>query len=235
MKNIFKLFLTVFTVAVTMVACKKNDYFVGGTLHNAKVNLTTYDFLKNNKDKLFDTLLILVDKAGIKDKINQPGISFFAPTNYSINAYFLKKTLQVQKSNPSKRYTLDTLIKYDLDVFKDSINVYIAPKTINYDNLTEKGTLYATAKTGVNCVVSFEATNDPNLGYNANSTNRPQLMYYTFLLKPITSPFVASEIPPSDGIRNRIQTSGIETTTGMVHVLENAKPDGTGHVLFFKK
>ena len=229
MKHILKTILALFTVAVLMAACKKDSYFVGGTLHNAKVNLTTYDFLKGNKDRLFDTLIILIDKAEIKDKINQPGVSFFAPTNYAIRSFFANKTAKIQRVNPLKRYNLDSLIKYDLNVFKDSMNVYIVPKIINYNNLTENGTLYNTAKAGANAVVSFEYTTDPFLGFNPNSTNKPQIMYYTYLLKPLIAPIVASDISPTDGVRLRVQTSGIETTTGMVHVLENA------HILFFQK
>jgi len=229
MKNIFKTLFAVLALAVMISACKKDDYFVGGTLHNAKVNMTTYDYLKSNSSKLFDTLLILVDKAGLKDKINQSGASFFAPTNYAIRNYLSYKTSLIQVKDPTKRYTLDSLIKYDLSHFTDSINVYLIPKKIEYANMTNDGTLYATSKTGVNAVVSFEYTDDPKLGYNSNSANRPQIMYYTFLIKPITPPIVASEIAATDGTRVKVQTSGIETNNGMLHVLAN------DHLLYFTR
>ena len=229
MKNIFKTLFAVLALAIAISACKKDDYFVGGTLHNAKVNMTTYDYLKSNSSRLFDTLLILVDKAGLKDKINQQGASFFAPTNYAIRNYLAFKTTQVQVKDPTKRYTLDSLIKYDLGHFTDSINVYIVPNKIEYANMTNDGTLYATAKAGVNVVVSFEYTNDPKMGYNSNSANKPQIMYYTRLLKPLSPPIVASEILPADGTRVRVQTSGIETNNGMLHVLAN------DHVLYFTR
>ena len=71
MKKIYNTLFVLVAAGLFFSACKKDDYFVGGTLHNAKVNMTTYDFLKSNNRGLFDTLLLLVDKAGIKDKINK--------------------------------------------------------------------------------------------------------------------------------------------------------------------
>ncbi|RZK59464.1 MAG: hypothetical protein EOO91_05225 [Pedobacter sp.] len=234
MKKI-KILLAFVVLALVIASCKHDDYFVGGTLHNAKVNMTTYDYLKSNKDQLFDTLLLIVDKTGTKDKINQAGATFFAPTDYSIKAYLLNKTLEAQRKDPTKRYTIDTLIKYDLSHFTDSVNVYIIPSKVEAAALNDKGTLFQTAKSTVKSVVSFEYTDDPNLGYNPNSANRPQIMYYTFLKKTLTPPIVASEISSSDGVRTRVQTSGIETTTGMLHVLENGKTDRTGHILYFSQ
>ena len=121
------------------------------------------------------------------------------------------------------------MLKYDLDKFKDSINVYSVPARIDFANLTNDGTLYSTAKPGVSAVASFEYTDNKDLGYNSNSANKPQIMYYTFLRKAIATPFVAADISPNDGTRVRIQTSGIETTNGMLHVLSN------DHVLYFTK
>src|ERR1700743_1590536 len=121
MKNIIKYMAVAIVMAIVFNGCKKNDYIVGGKLESTTTPLTTYDYLKNNRFKMFDTLLMLVDKAGLKDVINQKGITFYAPTDYAIDNYLLKRTLEVQNSDPFKKYTIDTLIKYDLNGFKDSL------------------------------------------------------------------------------------------------------------------
>lgn len=229
MKKIYNIGLVLLAVVIYFSSCKRDDYFVGGTLHNAKVNVSTYDFLKNNDRALFDTLLLLVDKAGIKDKINQAGVTFFAPTDYSIRSYCEYRSLQVQKVDPFKKWTVDSIIKYELTRFADSINVYMIPKKVSYNEVTANGKMFDTQKAGSKCVVSYEPTSDASLGYNSNSTVLPKVMYFNYLYKPLAEPFVASEIPNTTGARTLVQTSGVETTTGIVHVLSN------GHRLFFAR
>src|ERR1700759_321909 len=140
MKNIFKLIIVIAIANIILASCKK-DYIIGGKLESTTTNLTTYDYLKSNRFKMFDTLLMLVDKAGLKDVINQKGITFYAPTDFSINKYLQKKTLEAQVIDPFAKYTIDTLIKYDLATFADSIKTYIIPKTITYASLTFNGVI----------------------------------------------------------------------------------------------
>ncbi len=45
-----------------------------GSLHNPKFEGTTYDYLKTNP--LFDTLVLLIDKTGLKEEINAAGGTF---------------------------------------------------------------------------------------------------------------------------------------------------------------
>ncbi len=228
-KLFFRVLLPVSLSIVLFASCKKNDYLSGGTLHTAKVNMSTYDYLKGNSAGLFDTLLLLVDKANLKDKINQPGVTFFAPTDYAINLYLNKRAAEEQNIDPFRRWTIDSMIKYELPKFTDSLNIYFVPGALTYDKLTENGTLYPTQKAGTNCVVSFEETRDPALGYNPNISNIPRIVYFTFLFHSIAPPIVANEISSNDGKHERVQTSGIESTTGMIQVLNNQ------HTLFFRK
>lgn len=229
MKNIYTALLVLLAATLFFSACKKDDYFVGGTLHNAKVNMTTYDFLKSNNRGLFDTLLLLVDKAGIKDQINKPDITFFAPTDYSIASYCAYRSLQIQKIDPFKRWTVDSIIKYELPRFADSINVYMLPAKVSYNELTENGKLYNTQKAGSQAVVSYESTDEVSLGYNENSSVYPRVVYFNYLYKTLDGPIVAPEIPSTSGARTLVQTSGVESTTGIVHVLVNT------HRLFFAR
>lgn len=229
MRKISKYTFVFIVVAVLFMACKKNDYFIGGTLHNSKVNMSTYDYLKSNAHGLFDTLLLLVDKAGLKDKINQQGTTFFAPTDYSINNYLLARSKEEQNIDPARVWTIDSVFAYEMDKMTDSLNIYLTNSTLTYDKLTEDGTIYETQKTGAQAVVSYEKTLDPNLGYNPNVNTVPQIVWYTFLWEPLTPPFKAQDITTDQGTRERVQTSGIETTNGIIHVLNN------DHKLLFRK
>lgn len=229
MKHLIKITAALLVIAIVFTSCKRDDYLIGGTLHNPKVNATTYDYLKSNSMGLFDTLLLLVDKAGVKEKINKAGISFFAPTDYAITNYLNKRVKEEQNIDPNRKWTIDSMIRYELPKFADSIDTYIINEALTYDKLTGNGAIYPTQKAGINSVVSYEETRDPNLGYNPNVSTIPRIVYYTMLLQPLTPPIVASEITSDEGVRTRVQTSGIETNTGILHVLNN------GHSLFFRK
>lgn len=204
-------------ILVLVISCKKQDYITGGQKSNPVSNQTTYDYLKGNSMHLFDTLLLLVDAAGLKDSINQTGITFFAPTDYSIDLYFEERTLAAQKIDPNGEYSLDTMLKYDLGRLKDSLKMYIIHQSLTFSMLTQDGTEYPTGLPGDSAVVSYETTEDPNLGYSSLVSNVPQLLYFTQMWYPA----------PAAGVHTLCQTSGIQTTTGMLDVLTNS------HVLFF--
>lgn len=99
MKKIVLNIVLLVGVIIAISSCKKNDHFIGGELHNPKINMTTYDWMKSNKYGVFDTVLMLIDKAGVKEKINAPGITFFAPTDYDVDNYVQVRTKLVQKSD----------------------------------------------------------------------------------------------------------------------------------------
>jgi hypothetical protein len=208
-------------------SCKKQDYITGGQVSNPKVNMTTYDYLKANSLHQFDTLLLLIDAAGLKDTINEPGITFFAPTDHAIDNYLAARTAIVQNIDPFQKYTIDTLMKYDLQRVKDSMLLYIVHQQLPFSSLTNGGALYHTGLSGDSVLVSYEYTKDPNQGYSTYVSNVPQVVYFTQLWGTPPVPIDAPDIPTNVGVHTLCQTSGIQTTTGMLDVLEN------GHTLFF--
>lgn len=227
MKKKILYFIFCSLTAFLLFSCKKDNYLIGGALNVAKVNETTYDYLKNNPQHLFDTLIMLIDDAGLKDRINQPGITFFAPTDYSIDNYLYYKTVQAQNVDIYAKYTIDTLIKYDLTTFKDSIETYIVHTPLNFNNLTPKGTEFLTGLDTTYSVVSYEPTHDPYLGYYSAVNTPPSIVYYTLLNHQIKGTFDSQKFTTADGAKTRVQTFGILTTTGTLGVL------GNEHVLYF--
>lgn len=215
-------------LVLAVASCKQDDYFVGGDLHDPNVPYSTYDFLANNDRGLFDTLLMLVDASGMKEEINKAGITFFAPTDYSIKNYVAARTAIEQNIDPFRMWTVDSIMKYELPQFADSLRMYIVPETVTYDDLdlNGEGVLYQTSNSDY-VGITYEETNDPALGYNPNSSHFPRIMYYNYLKIPSgTEPDLGPGASLSF-IRTRVQTSGVISTTGRVNVLEN------GHRLFF--
>lgn len=219
------------TIAMALMAgiasCKKDDYLSGGTINNPKVNMTTYDYLKNNSLHQFDSLLLIIDKAGVKDLVNQQGITFFAPTNAAVLAYLNLRTVQLQKVDPEAKYTLDTLFKYDLPRMADSMRMYMINQRLTYDKLTADGVKYATQLPGDTAVIAFIPTNNPLLGYFDEISTVPQILTYIQLWYPLPDPFKAADIPTSKATASICQTSCVQTSTGVLNAL------GTGNALFF--
>ena len=94
-------------VCILVTSCKKDKHLTGGSTHNPKVNLSTYDYLKTNP--LFDTLVQLIDRAGLKEEVNS-AVTFFAPTDYSIRDLVLRRTdtIQIRNNNENLKYTIDS-------------------------------------------------------------------------------------------------------------------------------
>ena len=69
MKRFTTLVILLLCGIVLVTSCKKNDYLTDDGIHNAKTPLNTYDYLKSNQYKLFDTFLLVIDKFGLKDEL----------------------------------------------------------------------------------------------------------------------------------------------------------------------
>lgn len=217
MKKTFILAVTAL-LFITSYSCKKS-YTIGGSLHVARVNMTTYDYLKTNH--LFDTLVIMIDKMGLKDEVNSSA-TFFAVTNYSIHNYVLAKQgyLQVTHNNENLVYTFDSL---DLPSLKDTLRSYMFHDTITRDNLSQLGKLHK-ANDGETRLVQLLPTTDYT---NQNIfTTDPQYIYLTKMLPLPGSPLPTdstglAQLQPQQLLQTLCQTTGILTNTGVLHVLNN--------------
>ena len=232
-KNLF-ITLTTFLIGLLLwSSCKKKDYITGGTTEdvNKYKNTTTYDVL--NANPLYDTLVQLIDAAGLKDKINEQGTTFFAPSDYSIYGYLNKRTIYVQQNiNQDEQFGLDSLKYYlqnNINGTKDSMLLYLVHTSLPFSALNNTGSLYPTELTGDTVAVSYEYTKDPALGYNPVVSSQPQVVYFTQLWYhyDLSDANPAGDITPDIGIHTLCKTSGIITQNGIMNALENS------HVLFF--
>lgn len=209
-------------VSIILFSCKK-DYTIGGSVHDPHVNMTTYDYLKTNH--LFDTIVLLIDKTGLKEEVNASG-TFFAITNYALDNYIDKKRDVARLTDPNVKFDYDSL---DINALKDSLRAYMFKDQITLDKATKTGKFY-TANDGERRLIQGIPTTE-----NTNSGVFTQYPVILYLTKVIPKP--GSPVPPDESglpgltsdqfLQTRCQTTGIITTTGILHVLNN------GHVFTY--
>jgi hypothetical protein len=205
-------------VAVVLFSCKK-EYTIGGSLHDPHVNMTTYDYLKTNP--LFDTVVLMIDKTGLKEEVNATG-TFFAITDYALTNYIsLRQELErTRRVDPNYIFTFDSL---DFGVMRDSLRAYLFKDLIPLDKATKTGKLYKANDGELRLVQGI-----PSTDYTDGSvfTQYPVYLYLTKLIAkpghpvPVTDADLANTIP-EQYLQTRCQTTGILTTNGILHVLNN--------------
>jgi hypothetical protein len=197
-----------------LAACKKDNYLVdeGNTNLERIRKMSTYDFLKESK--VLDTVVMLIDRAGMKDEINGD-ITFFSPTNFGVTNFLAQQTRALQRkyNNENIKFTLDSLttdsIKFYLrrHIFKSVIDKKAMSYTKkSFTNINNEGNYFLLLEKYYIDVSGIRST-----------TNRIQIRRVFGL---------ADEDVP-EGTENRepdfyayVQTSEVRTATGMVHVLE---------------
>lgn len=215
MKHIFYLLLFVICAA----SCTNDDYLIDGGTANPNVNMTTYDYLKSNH--LFDTVVMMIDIAGLKDKVNAAG-TFYVPTNYVIGNYIAAELELRKKLDAEAVYTFDSIPRAEFD----SLQMYMFSERLTRDSLVKEGNVY-TSIGGREIKLSKE----PEEAYQDDLVIKPEYLYFA---KKVGKKFDSYEDIINGNVtssekdeRVLIQTSGIITTTGVVHVLQNK------HTLFF--
>jgi hypothetical protein len=201
------------------VACRKS-YTIGGSTFVAQVDMSTYDYLKTNH--LFDTLVMMIDKTGLKDELNHSG-TFFAFTNYSIRRYVeaKKADLRIIRNDENMPYSFDSL---NLVALKDSLRCYMFADRFTRDNITRNG-LWRQSRDGEYRLMQLIPTTDYT---NQNVfTTAPQYIYFTKIIAlpghPVPAdPTQLGSIVDEQRLENVCQTTGILTTTGVLHVLANS-------------
>lgn len=233
MKKIFFINLVVFGIAALMLNACKKDYITGGSPEdvNAFKDSTTYDVLLHNSN--YDTLVQVIDAAGLEEKINQQGTTFFAPSDVSIYNYLNARTIFVQENyDENAQFGLDSLKYYlqnNVGGIRDSLLMYLVAKPLTYSSLNKNGTIYPTMLPGDSVIVSYEVTTDSKLGYTDLVSQAPQVVYFTQLWYhfDLGGGNTASDVPDNVGVRNLVKTSGILTKNGVLNLLDNS------NLLFF--
>ena len=209
---------------VFLVSCKKNTFITDGGVSKPNVNMTTYDYLNSNPS--FSSLVHLIDKAGLKDSVNG-NTTFFAVNNYGVDAWVSAKKQKriVALNNENISFTIDSIPPA---YYRDSLLTYMFNGRITRDNLTVSGQLYD-SKLGpipnVHYEIKLRRVTDQYTDYldHVDFVNFTKVIASRddLALDPTTIPKLEQDASYD------CQTSGIITTTGIVHVLDGF------HRLFF--
>ncbi len=240
MKKFLPLYICI--AAILLVSCKKN-YIIGGTPENANAYATTltYDVLKAIPQ--YDTLIMLIDTAGLKDQVNKQGTTFFVPSNYSILNYLQAKTIFEQGVNPYAQFGLDSLIYYivnNINGTRDSLMMYFVGQSLPNSALTPDGVQYPTGLAGDIVDISYQYSKSTSTGYGIYTTNGafsgsgtnlissvPQIVTFTQLWGSVPPNTPISQISTTVGIQTIVKSSNIKTANGYIEALDNS------HTLFF--
>lgn len=216
MNRSYKIVLPVICAFVIGVSCTKKDYLTDSGVHSAVTPLNNYDYLKQNSWKLFDTLILVIDRFNLKEEFNN-STTVFAPTDYSI-AKFMTDRLNEKLATSSKaEYTLDSLFKY---ATVDSIRQYMFKEKLTLAELQEDQTLELRSIGGTTMGV-FKELQRANQ-YTTQSNNPTHLLYLVRVRGALDIPGVVPPVGEAD-TRVLCQTTGILTSGGtkVLHALNN--------------
>lgn len=216
--------LLILVMAGSLVSCNKDSYKNDGGTHNPKVNMTTYDYLKSKPQ--FSSLVHLIDRAGLKEAVNANNITFFACTNYSVDEFvkarYNRRAIELNDENII--YTLDSLPQQEI---KDSLKMYMFTGDLGRDKLTTTGKTYQ-SQLGVIPNVSFYIKLRRTQDYSSYIDHVDYINFTKVIGTRDETVLDPSTIPQQErDMSYDCQTTGIITTTGIIHVMSNY------HRLFF--
>ncbi|RXF72422.1 hypothetical protein [Arcticibacter tournemirensis] len=202
------------SLVLHLSSCESDDYINDGGTADAHVNMSTYDFLASNPK--FDSLVAIIDRAGMKDLVNSD-ITFFASTNYSVVNYVAAKKQKkiIETGNENISFGISNISVAELD----SLKIYMFGGAINRDQMVTAGRYY-TSKFGNipnnRFMIKLRRTND-----YSSYLDFVDYVNFTKVIGTLDSDEPQGTVIPS-GLADQsydCQTSGIITTTGIIHVL----------------
>jgi hypothetical protein len=197
-------YIAILIVLFSMYSCSNDDYLKDGGLANQNVGMSTYDFLKSNKQ--LDTLALLIQKAGMIEVVNAKSTTLFAPNNLSIKNYI--KYMKDQEDN--QNYGIKDIPVEDLKVM---LGGYIFDQSLDRSKLVKEGKVYTTHN-GEERLLSLE----PFEQYKDQLDQFPEYVYYTIKKGAVWDPTDAID----DDIKTVVRTSNLISSNGVIHVLQGS-------------
>lgn len=191
-------------VLFSLYSCSNDDYLIDGGLADQNVGMSTYDFLKSNKQ--LDTLALLIQKADMIDVVNAKSATLFAPNNLSIKKYIY----HMKDIEDNQDYGINDIPVADL---KEMLGGYIFDQSLDRGKLVKEGKVYI-AHNGEERLLSLEPVEE----YKGQLDQFPEYVYYTFKGGTDWDPTDAID----DDVKTVVRTSNLISTNGVVHVLQGS-------------
>lgn len=213
--------LLIIGALVFFSSCKK-DYTDNGGVSDAHVNMTTYDYLKSKP--IFSSLVTLIDRGGFKDKING-NTTFFATTNYGVDEYLkaMKNIRAIELGDENITYTLDSIPMFRVD----SLQTYMFDGALGRDKLSVKGAFFPSLYGDIPDV-RFKLWLNRSFAYGSYVDYVDYVVYSKVIGTDDSQEPDINAVPEAEKDKSvTVQSSGIITTNGVVHILDGY------HRLFF--
>lgn len=211
--NILFLFFGLFY----LTSCESDDYMNDGGKTQRFVDMTTYDFLKQHGK--FDSLVKIIDRAGLKDVVNEQNTTFFACTDYSVAPYVSVKKQQriIELGNENINFGINDISLSELD----SLKMYLFDGAFIREYLTTEDK-YFTSKLGNIDNVRFRIKLRRANNYSS-WLDYVDYLNFTRVVGSLDSELPDGYIvlPNEEDLSYDCQTSDIITTTGVINVLSD--------------
>ncbi|MFB5945246.1 fasciclin domain-containing protein [Albibacterium profundi] len=205
------IFLILFVSSIIVTACNKQDYYLDSGTHNGKYDGTVYEYL-NAKPAYFDTLMKVIDVAGMKEVLENEEITFFAPPSSSI--YKSVRSLNQYLRNDGKD-TVSELSQIKSEVWQEMLSLYIFKGKYMLKDYAQVDTLDLEAFGGQG--FTSYGGRSMNIGVIYNDAGGVKYAGYRQLWLSYISDFSK---PKGSLINIPIASSNIEPTNGAIHVLQ---------------
>lgn len=225
MRERYIFLLMAITVLMAMASCENDDYANDGGKSQRYVDLTTYDFLKTHGK--FDSLVAIIDRAGLKDMVNEPNTTLYASTDYSVTPYVQAKKQKriIETGNENIKFGINDISMRELD----SLKMYMFDGAHIREYLT-RDNKYFTSKFGVINNTRFLVKLRRVIEYT-DYVDYVDYVNFTRVIGELDSDLAPGSIilPQEVDMSYDCQTAGIITKTGVVNVLID------GHRLMFNR
>jgi hypothetical protein len=203
--------IVILIILLGLYSCSNNDYLVDGGVASQNLNMSTYDFLKSNKQ--LDTLALLIKRADMIDVVNAKSTTLFAPNNLSIKRYVNAIWNVKLQLDPKATFTVNDIPVAELKVM---LGNYIFDQTLDRSKLVKAGNIYIT-HSGEERLLSLE----PVAQYTGQLDGFPEYVYYTFKIGANWDPTdaISSDVKEADK-KTVVRTSNLLSTNGVIHVLQ---------------
>jgi len=191
-----------------LVHCSDNSYLQDGGTSNPHYDGTVLDYL-NSRPDYFTKLVEIIHLTGMEDVFTDSTITFFAPTDYSIDKSltFLNSYLYHAGND-----TVSDLSQISADVWKNYLTLYLIHDKYLLKDIPQMDTT-AMNVYGGQAYVSYNGR-PMNIGVVYHDENGVKYAGYRQLFYSYIYDFTTNDL-----INAHVATSDIQPTNGVVHVL----------------
>jgi len=191
------------------LSCQDESYLHDGGKGHAEFDGTVLDFLRSRPD-YFQELVEVIEYAGMEDVFQSDEITFFAPTDWSIDESM--ESLNYYWYNLQGRDSVTSISQIKPEVWRELLSLYIVKDRYLAKDIPQMDTIAMDAYPG-QAYVSYNGLS-MNIGLVYHDANGIKYAGYRQLLYSYVNNFVEKDMTHA-----YVATSDIQPVNGVVHVI----------------